>query len=328
MKTRRLGNDGPEVSAIGLGCMPLTTPAYGPIDLEESLATVNSAIDSGMNFFDSAQHYGDGKNEELIAKAIKGRREKVVIASKFGTIVHADGHRSVTGRPELIPDACEGSLKRLGTDYLDVYYLHRIDPDVPVEETVGGMAKLVEQGKVRFLGLCEAAPATLERACKIHQITVLQSEYSLWSRFAEDELFDACLNLGIGYVAYCPLGHGFLTAAVKSSDILGEKDQRHSLPRFDGENLARNVALLGPLEDIARAKNATPSQIALGWILAQGDHLVPIPGTRRRTHLKENIEAADIALSKDEIDQLTQTFTPDAVSGERWPESGMKRMNG
>lgn len=328
MKTRTLGRDGPEVSAIGLGGMPLTTPAYGPIDPEESLATVNMAIDNGMNFFDSAQHYADGKNEELIAKAMKGRRDKVVIASKFGTIVHPDGHRSVTGNPDLIPDACDGSLKRLGTDHIDVYYLHRIDPDVPIEETVGGMARLVEQGKVRHLGLCEAAPATLERACKIHQITALQTEYSLWSRFAEDELFEACRKLGIGFVAYCPLGHGFLTAAVKSGDILGEKDQRHALPRFDAENLARNVALLAPLEDIAAANAVTPSQIALAWILAQGDHLVPIPGTRRRTHLKENIDAADIVLSDSEIDQLNGTFTPAAIAGERWPEAGMRRMNG
>ena len=327
MKKRRLGANGPEVSAIGLGCMAMSANAYGTPDPDEALATLNAAIDNGLNFFDTAKHYGDGKNEEMIAKAIRGRREKVVIGSKFGTIVRDDGSRGVSGNPDLIPEACEGSLKRLGTDYIDIYYLHRIDPDVPIEETVGGMAKLVEEGKARHLGLCEAAPATLRRACAVHQITALETEYSLWSRDAENELFETCADLGIGFVAYSPLGHGFLTATVKNMDTLDEEDNRRRYPRFQDGNFEANLALLEPIEDIANARGVAPVQISLAWILAKGEHIVPIPGTKRRSHLMEIIEAADIVLDGPEIERLDRTFSAAAPAGERWPPGVMRRLN-
>jgi aryl-alcohol dehydrogenase-like predicted oxidoreductase len=327
MKKRRLGANGPEVSAIGLGCMAMSVNAYGAPDPDEALATLKAAIDNGLNFFDTAGHYGDGSNEELIAEAIRGRRAKTVIGSKFGTIIHDDGSRGVSGRPDLIPAACEASLKRLGTDYIDIYYLHRIDPDVPIEETVGGMARLVEAGKVRHLGLCEAAPATLRRACAVHPITALQTEYSLWSRDAETELFETCAELGIGFVAYSPLGHGFLTAAVKDMKALDEGDNRRRYPRFQDANFKANLALLKPLEEIANAHHVAPVQISLAWILAKGRHLVPIPGTTRRGHLMDIVEAADITLDQSEVERLDQTFSADAPAGERWPPGVMRRLN-
>ncbi len=328
MKIRRLGREGPQVSAIGLGCMAMSANAYGEPDQDEALATLNMAIDNGLTFFDTAKHYGDGRNEELIAKAISGRRETVVIGTKFGTIIRDDGSRGVSGRPDLIGEACDGSLKRLETDHIDIYYLHRIDPDVPIEERVGGMAKLVEQGKIRHLGLCEAAPETLRRACGVHQITALETEYSLWSRDPENDLFSTCRELGIGFVGYSPLGHGFLTATVKSTEVLDADDNRRRYPRFQEENLESNLALLQTLEDVADEKGCAPAQIALAWILAQGEDIVPIPGTRTRTHLLEIIEAADISLNDGELDTLDQAFVPSAVAGERWPPGVMKRLNG
>lgn len=327
MKKRRLGANGPEVSAIGLGCMAMSANAYGAPDPDEALATLNAAIDNGLNFFDTARHYGDGKNEEMIGKAIRGRRDQIVIGSKFGTIIRADGSRGVSGNPDLIAEACAGSLKRLGTDYIDIYYLHRIDADVPIEETVGGMARLVEDGKVRYLGLCEAAPETLRRACAVHQITALETEYSLWSRDPEDDLFDTCRELGVGFVAYSPLGHGFLTAAVKDMDALDEGDNRRRYPRFQDANFKANLALLEPLEDIANARGVAPAQISLAWILAKGEHIVPIPGTTRRSHLMEIIEAADIVLDGPEVERLDRTFSAAAPAGERWPPGVMRRLN-
>jgi len=328
MKTRQLGGEGPQVSAVGLGCMAMSANAYGKPDQDEALATLNMAIDNGLNFFDTAKHYGDGRNEELIAKAMSGRRESVVIGTKFGTIIRDDGSRGVSGRPDLIPEACEGSLKRLETDYIDIYYLHRIDPDIPIEETIGGMARLVEQGKIRHLGLCEAAPETLRRACSVYQITALETEYSLWSRDPEYDLFSTCRELGIGFVGYSPLGHGFLTATVKSMEELDADDNRRRYPRFQEENLEANLALLKTLEDMADGKGCAPTQIALAWILAQGEDIVPIPGTRTRTHLKEIIDAADISLTDGELDTLDQAFAPSAIAGERWPPGVMEKLNG
>ena len=327
MKTRRIGANGPQVSVIGLGCMPMSVPAFGAADPVEALATLNLAIERGLNFFDTAKHYGDGKNEELIAQAIKGRREDVVIGTKFGTIVAADGSRSVSGRPDLIPEACDGSLQRLGTDYIDIYYLHRVDPEVPIEETVGGMAKMVEAGKVRHLGLSEAGPATLRRACAVHPIAALQTEYSLWSRDPETELFDTCRELGIGFVAYAPLGHGFLTGGVKSMEALGEKDVRHRYPRFEAGNFEANLKLLETVEQMASDKGCKTVQLALAWILAQGDNIIPIPATRRRTHLEEIVAAAEVVLTEQEASELDEIFSVDAVSGLRWPKSALRRMS-
>ena len=307
--------------------MALSVPAFGPADPDEALATVNLAIDMGCNFFDTAIHYGDGKNEKLIATAAKGRRDSVIIASKFGTIVHPDGSRSISGKLEIIAPSLEKSLKNLNTDYLDLLLMHRVDPDTPIEETVGAMAKLVEQGKLRHIGLCEAAPATLRRACAVHQLTVLQTEYSLWSRHPEEELFSTCQELGIGFVAYSPLGHGFLAGAVKDRNVLGEKDTRQGIPRFQEGNFEKNLGLLETVEEVAAAKGATTAQIALAWVMAQGNFIVPIPGTRRRTNLEENIEAADITLHKSDLDRLDQAFMPAAIAGERWSAGQMERMN-
>jgi len=328
MKTRQLSQQGPNVSSIGLGCMAMSANAYGKPNQNETLATLRMAIDNGLNFFDTAKHYGDGRNEELIAKAISGKRESVIIGTKFGTIIHDDGTRGISGRPDLIAEACEGSLKRLETDYIDIYYLHRVDPNVPIEETIGGMVKLHDQGKIRYLGLCEAAPETLRRASTVHQITALETEYSLWSRDPENELFSTCQELGIGFVAYSPLGHGFLTATVKSFESLDAEDNRRRYPRFQNENFATNLALLKTLEEVAAEKGCVPVQIALAWILAQGEGIVPIPGTRTRKHLQEIIKAIEISLDDGELDALAQAFLPSSIAGDRWPPGVMKKLNG
>ncbi len=301
--------------------------SYGVPDDAESVATLHRAIELGVNFFDTSDAYENGKNEELLARALKGRRDAVVICTKFGNIRGPEGQRGgVNGRPEHVAKACEASLKRLGIDVIDLYILHRVDPGVPIEETVGAMAKLVEQGKVRTLGLSEAGAETIRRAHSVHPITALESEYSLWTRDAEKEWLPTCRALGITYVAYAPLGRGFLSGAIRSVDNLGEGDRRHDHPRFQAENLSRNLALLEPLDQLAAAKGCTTAQIALAWVLAQGEDIVPIPGTKRRRYLEENVQAIDITLDEAEIKRLNQTFVPGVTSGARYPQSQMKNM--
>ena len=328
MEQRKLGENGPLVSAIGLGCMGMSI-SYGEPDDGESIATVHRAIEIGVNLIVTSDAYGNGVNEELIARAIKGRRQKVLLATKFGNL----GLRGVSlpsglsgGHPDYVPQACNASLKRLGVDVIDLYGLHRVDPAVPIEETVGAMKKLVEQGKVRYLALSEAGPQTIRRAHRVHPITALETEYSLWSRDAEQEIFASCRELGIGYMAYSPLGRGFLTATIKNLDVLLPKDRRRDHPRFDAENLKRNVEMLKPIEEIAMAHRCTPAQVALAWVLAQGKDIVPIPGTKRRSTLEQNAAAVDIKLSPNEINRLSQTFPPGAAAGTRYPEKQLKTL--
>jgi aryl-alcohol dehydrogenase-like predicted oxidoreductase len=325
MRYRRLGNSTLEVSAIGLGCMGMSQ-AYGVRDDEESVRTIQRAIEIGVTLIDTADMYGAGHNEELVGRALAGRRDKVVLASKFGNIRLPDGSQDVDGRPEYVPDACERSLKRLGVETIDLYYLHRVDPDTPIEDTVGAMARLVEAGKVRSIGLSEAGAATIRRAHAVHPLSALQTEYSLWSRDVEAEILPACRDLGITLVPYSPLGRGFLTGAITELDRLTEKDRRRQMPRFQDENLQRNLDLLGPLVQMAQAKGCSPAQLALSWLLARGDDIVPIPGTKRRTWLEENAAAVDIALSGDDVEALDAAFAPGVAVGERYPPGGMRRL--
>ena len=325
MKKRWLGSS-LETSAIGLGCMPMTR-IYGEPDENEAIATIHRAIDLGVDYIDTSDAYGNGKNEELVGRALKGRRDKVILVTKFGNIRHPDGRREVNGRPEYVAQACDASLERLGVDVIDHFYVHRIDPNTPIEDTVGALGRLVEAGKVRHLGLCEAAPATLRRAHGTHPIAALQTEYSLWTRFAEDELLPTCRELGIGYVAYCPLGRGFLTATIKSLDVLADNDRRRDMPRFQDENIGHNVKLLEVLEEMAGAKGCTPAQLALAWVLAQHDFIVPIPGTMRRGHLEENAKAADITLDDADVARLGEAIPPGAALGERYPPGQLKALN-
>ena len=326
MKHRRLGNSSIEISAIGLGCMTMIG-LYGAADDTESIATIHQAIDAGLNFIDTSDAYGNGSNEELVGRAIAGRREDVVLATKFGNVRKPDGKPGADGRPEFVIEACEASLKRLGVECIDLYYQHRVDPDVPIEDTVGAMARLVDQGKARALGLSEAAEATLRRAHAVHPIAALQTEYSLWTRFAEDALLPVCAELGTTFVAYSPLGRGFLTGAVRALDDLGESDRRRDHPRFTAENIAHNTALLGPIDEIAAAKGCGPAQLALAWTMAKTDNLVPIPGTKRRDHLADNIAAIDIALTAGEIAALDAAAAPDFTAGERYPKGQMPMVN-
>jgi aryl-alcohol dehydrogenase-like predicted oxidoreductase len=323
MKRRFLGEL--EVSAIGLGCMSMT-PIYGEPDENEAMATIHRAIELGVDFIDTADAYANGKNETLVGRALQGRRDKVVLATKFGNIRYPDGRRDVNGAPEYVREACENCLKRLGVDTIDLFYVHRIDPKVPIEDTVGAMADLKQQGKIRHLGLSEAAPDTLRRAHATHPITALQTEYSLWSRDAEDELLDLCAELGVGYVAYSPLGRGFLTAQITTLDKLEENDRRRDHPRFHEENLARNVALLDALRSGAETENCTPAQLALAWVLSRGENIVPIPGTKRRKWLEENVAAADLTPSAATLEALEQTFRPGVAAGTRYPAGQMKRV--
>lgn len=326
MKQRRLGRSGPSVSAVGLGCSGMSR-SYGIPDDEESLATIRRAVELGVNFFDTSDAYGNGHNEELVGRALREHRDSVVIGTKFGNMRGPDGKpRGMNGHPEYVAVACEASLRRLGVDVIDVYYLHRVDPAVPIEETVGAMAKLVQQGKVRYLGLSEAGSKTIERANAVHPITALQTEYSLWTRDAEEDWLPTCRELGIGYVAYAPLGRGFLSGKLRSSKTLIQGDRRHDHPRFQEENLARNVPLLEPLESIASARGCTPAQVALAWVLAQGDDIVPIPGTKRRSYLEENVRALEIELEAREIRLLARGFAPGAASGMRYPETQIGNM--
>jgi aryl-alcohol dehydrogenase-like predicted oxidoreductase len=313
------------VSAIGLGCMGMT-PIYGEPDEGECIATVHRAIELGVTFIDTADAYGDGKNEELVGRALTGRRDQVVLATKFANIRYPDGRRDVNGRPEYVPQACDASLKRLGVEAIDLYYLHRVDPNVPIEDTVGAMSRLVEKGKVRHIGLSEAAVGTLRRAHATHPIAALQTEYSLWCREVEAEILPACRELGIGFVAYSPLGRGFLSGTITSLDDLSEKDRRRDHPRFHAENLQRNVGLLGALRELAQARDCTPAQIAIAWLLAEGPDIVPIPGTKRRTYLEENAAALELRLSDAERAHLAEAFPPGVTAGTRYPAGQMKRI--
>ena len=326
MQTRQLGTQGLTVSALGLGCMGMSI-AYGERNDAESIATVHRAIELGVTLIDTADMYGEGKNEELLAKALTGKRNQVVLASKFGNIVLPDGGRAVCGRPDHVKNACEASLKRLQTNVIDLYYQHRIDPEVPIEDTIGAMAELVQAGKVRYIGLSEAGEQTIRRAHAVHPLSALQTEYSLWTRDVETNgILALCRELGIGFVAYSPLGRGFLSATIKNPDELISKDRRHDHPRFQTGNFSRNLKLLPALEQIAQAKQCAPAQVALAWLLAQGDDIVPIPGTKRRKWLEQNVAAADIQLSADELAQLDQAFPPGATAGTRYPAGQMKRL--
>jgi aryl-alcohol dehydrogenase-like predicted oxidoreductase len=327
MDKRKLGSQGLEVSELGLGCMGMSA-FYGDGDDDESVATIHRALELGVNFLDTAEMYGPHRNEELVGKAIAGNRDAYVIATKFGIkpIQKDDGSfdRKIDGSPENVRRSIEGSLKRLGTDHVDLYYQHRIDPDVPISETVGAMGELVSEGKVRYLGLSEAAPETIRKAHETHPITAVQTEYSLWTRDLEDEILPTLRELGIGLVPYSPLGRGFLSGRFKSPDELDEGDFRRHGPRFTGENLDANLELAKKVEELAQAKGITAAQLALAWVLAQGDDIVPIPGTKRREYLEQNAAAADVELTQADLDAVDQL--PDAA-GERYDAQGMTTLN-
>jgi aryl-alcohol dehydrogenase-like predicted oxidoreductase len=327
MEQRRLGQSGLKVSALGLGCMGMSE-FYGPRDDEESIKTIHRAVELGVTFFDTADMYGPFINEELVGKALRPYRGRVVIATKFGNVRGPNGERlGISGKPDYVRRACEASLKRLGVESIDLYYQHRVDPETPIEETVGAMSRLVEEGKVLHLGLSEAAPETIRRAAKVHPIAALQTEYSLWTRDVETGILKLCLELGIGFVAYSPLGRAFLTGAVKSRDGLHETDFRKVSPRFQEENLRMNLAIVERIESIAKRIPCSAAQIALAWLLAQGQDIVPIPGTKRRAHLEEDLGALAVRLTPEDLAALDEAAPPGAASGLRYPEAAMRSVN-
>jgi len=324
MRMRQLEKNGPLVSALGLGCSGMSD-FYGRPDDRESMATIRRALDLGVNFLDTADMYGPFTNEELVGRAICGRRDQVVLATKFGVLRRSDDphYRGLNGKPEYVQSACEASLHRLRVEVIDLYYQHRIDPQTPIEETVGAMAELVKEGKVRYLGLCEVGPETLRRAASVHPISAVQSEYSLWTRDPEEKVLPACREIGIGYVPYGPMGRGFLTGQIRRFEELGEDDFRRTSPRFQGGNLEKNLRLVDRLQEMATQKGCTAGQLALAWLLAQGEDIVPIFGTKRRTYLEENLKALEISLSAEDLRRLHEIFPPGAAAGPRYPEAGM-----
>lgn len=327
MQMRHLGTSGPLVSALGLGCMGMSE-FYGPADEAQSIATIHRALDLGVNFLDTADMYGAGHNEELVGRAIRGRRSQVVLATKFGNVRGPDrSFAGVNGSPEYVRQACDASLRRLQVDVIDLYYQHRVDPKVPIEDTVGAMAELVRAGKVRWLGLSEAAPATIRRAQAVHPIAALQTEYSLWSRDPEGELLDTVREFGMAFVAYSPLGRGFLTGAIRKLDDLSPDDWRRHNPRFAAENLAHNLHLADTLREMAAERGCTAAQLALAWLLAQGDDIIPIPGTRRIERLEENLGALQVPLSTEDLLRIHKAVPPGAASGMRYPEGAMQALN-
>jgi aryl-alcohol dehydrogenase-like predicted oxidoreductase len=328
MRTVKLGHSSVKVSALGLGCMGMSD-FYGTHNDAESIPVIHRALERGVNFLDTADIYGVGRNEELVGRALKGRREGVILASKFGNVREADGRFvGINGRPEYVRKACDASLRRLGVEHLDLYYQHRVDRSVPIEETVGAMSRLIEEGKVRYLGLSEAAPATIRRAHKTHPITALQTEYSLWSREPEDELLPLCRELGITFVPYSPLGRGFLTGAIKRFEDLAPDDWRRDMPRFLGGNFEKNLELVRHIEQLAGQKGCLPAQLALAWVLAQGENIVPIPGTTSQKHLEENLAALDVRLTPEELKRIDEIAPKGIAIGDRYSERAMQAVNG
>jgi len=327
MRTRKLGTQGLQVSTLGLGCMGMSE-FYGQADEAESVATIHRALSLGINFLDTADMYGVGRNEELVGRAIHGRRDAVTLASKFGNVRGPEGEfLGVNGRPDYVKRACDASLRRLRVDHIDLYYQHRVDPHTPIEDTVGAMSELVQQGKLRFLGMSEAAPATIRRAAKVHPISALQTEYSLWSRDPEGEILDTCRELGIGFVAYSPLGRGFLTGRFTAPEDIAEDDWRRRHPRFQGENFTRNLRLAATVKQIAGEIGCSPAQLALAWVLAQGEDVVPIPGTKRIRYLEDNAGALELTLDRERLSRLEAAFPVGVPAGARYHEHGMRAIN-